>query len=169
MTTDNNTRREFLQTSIALKMLSRHAWDTVQMPINVCDYHYRSFVRQVVPEALKRTIAPLGMKSLGGGSAYKGRFVVEKVCTVEEALTYALSQPIASLVVGIDSMDVLKQDLGLARSFKPLAGEALDRLLAKVQPVAGDGRHERFKSTQFFDGPYHQQQHGLTPADIAGT
>jgi predicted aldo/keto reductase-like oxidoreductase len=154
---------------IHLKMLTRHAWDTAQMPINVCDYHYRSFVREVVPEALKRGIGPIGMKSLGGGSAHKGRFVVEKVCTVEEALTFALSQPIASLVVGIDSMDVLKQDLAIARSFKPLAGAALDRLLAKVQPVAGDGRHERFKSTQLFDGAYHRQQHGLTQTDIEGT
>jgi len=84
------------------------------MPINVCDYHYRSFVHQVVPEANKRQIAVIGMKSLGGGSDHKGRLVAEKVCTVEEARRYSLSQPIASLVVGIDSMDVLKQDIANA-------------------------------------------------------
>jgi predicted aldo/keto reductase-like oxidoreductase len=153
---------------IHLKMLARHAWDTVQMPINVCDEHYRSFVRQVVPEANQRGIGVIGMKSLGGGADHKGRFIVENVCTVEEARHYALSQPIASLVVGIDSMEVLKQDLATARSFKPLAGAELDRLLAKVKPVAGDGRHERFKSTQFFDGPYHQKQHGLTREQVEG-
>jgi predicted aldo/keto reductase-like oxidoreductase len=152
-----------------LKMLDRHPWDTVQMPINVCDYHYRSFARQVVPEANKRGIGVLGMKSLGGGAEHKGRLVAEKVCTVEEARTYALSQEIASLVVGIDSMEVLKQDLGVARKFKPLVGEELGRLLAKVKDVAGDGRHERFKSTQFFDGLYHQKQHGLTKEDVQGS
>jgi hypothetical protein len=72
-------------------------------------------------------------------------------------------------VVGIDSMEVLRQDLATARSFKPLTGERLEKLLAKVAPVAGDGRHERFKSTQFFDGPYHQKQHGLTKELIEGT
>jgi uncharacterized protein len=41
-----------------------------------------------------------------------------------------------------------------------------DKLLAQVKSVAGDGRHERFKSTQFFDGPYHRQQHGLTDKDV---
>ncbi len=153
---------------IHLKMLGQHSWDTVQMPINVCDYHYRSFVRQVMPEANQRGIGPIGMKSLGGGTAWKGRLVAEKVCTVEEAITYALSQPIASLVVGIDSMDVLKQDLAIARAFKPLTGERLNQLLAKVKPAAGDGRHERFKSTQFFDGPYHQKQHGLTREQVEG-
>jgi predicted aldo/keto reductase-like oxidoreductase len=154
---------------IHLKMLTRHAWDTVQMPINVCDYYYRSFARQVVPEANRLGIAPIGMKSLGGGSDHKGRLVAEKVCTVEEALTYALSQKIAALVVGIDSMEVLKQDLAIARAFRPPEGEALERLLAKVKDVAGDGRHERFKSTQFFDGPYHQKQHGLTRQQVEGT
>src|SRR6516165_8553585 len=87
---------------IHLKMLDVHKWDTVQMPINVCDYHYRSFARQVVPKANKKGVGVIGMKSLGGGSGGMGRLVTAGLCTVEEARTYALSQPIASLVVGID-------------------------------------------------------------------
>jgi predicted aldo/keto reductase-like oxidoreductase len=154
---------------IHLKMLDKHTWDTVQMPINVCDWHYRSFARQVVPEATKRGIAPIGMKSLGGGANHQGRLVSAKVCTVEQALTYSLSQPIAALVVGIDSIEVLQQDLAIARGFKPLTEEERDRLLAQVKDVAGDGRHERFKSTQFFDGIYHRKQHDLTEKDIQGT
>jgi predicted aldo/keto reductase-like oxidoreductase len=153
---------------IHLSMLPRHTWDTVQMPINVLDYHYRSFARRVVPEAVKREIGVIGMKSLGGGSNHRGRLVSEKVCTVEEALNYALSQQIASLVVGIDSMDVLKQDVAIARRFPSLDRDALQKLIARVRPVAGDGRHERFKSTQFFDGIYHRRQHGLTEKDVQG-
>jgi predicted aldo/keto reductase-like oxidoreductase len=153
---------------IHLKMLDKHKWDTVQMPINVCDWHYRSFVHQVVPEANKRGIAPIGMKSLGGGSDHKGRLAAAKICSVEEAITYSLSQEIASLVVGIDSMDVLEQDLKIARGFKKMADEEMKKLLARVKDVAGDGRHERFKSTQLFDGPYHQKQHGLSKEQVEG-
>jgi predicted aldo/keto reductase-like oxidoreductase len=153
---------------IHLKMLARHRWDTVQMPINVCDYFYRSFAHLVVPEVNQRGVAPIAMKSLGGGSDHKGRLVVAGVCTVEQARRYALSQPVASLVCGIDSMEVLKQDLAIARSFKALSGEELAALLAQVKPVAGDGRHERFKSTQLFDGIYHQKQHGLTKEQVEG-
>lgn len=146
---------------IHLKMIDKHKWDTVQMPINVCDPHYRSFIKEVVPEANKREIAVIGMKSLGGGAQGKGRLVSEKVCSVEEARRFALSQAIASLVVGIDSMEVLKQDIANARAFKPYTEAEMKTLLARVAPVAGDGRHERFKSTQVFDGPYHRVQHGL--------
>ena len=43
-------------------------------------------------------------------------------------------------------MDVLKKNVAIARNFKPIEGEELTKLLAKVKPHAGDGRHERFKS-----------------------
>jgi predicted aldo/keto reductase-like oxidoreductase len=153
---------------IHLSMLPRHEWDTVQFPVNVLDMHYRSFIRQVIPEAAKREIGVIGMKSLGGGSNHRGRFVAEKVCSPQEAITFSLSQRIASLVVGIDTMDVLKQNLAIARKFPMYTAKELEQLVARVRPVAGDGRHERFKSTQFFDGPYHQAQHGLTPKDVQG-
>jgi predicted aldo/keto reductase-like oxidoreductase len=114
---------------IHLGMLTRYnKWDTVQMPINICDYFYRSFQRLVVPEANKRGVAAIGMKSLGGGNDHKGRFVAAGVCTAAEARRYALGQDIASLVCGIDSMEVLKQDIGIARDFKRLSEEELDQL-----------------------------------------
>ena len=153
---------------IQLKMLGKHNWDATQLPINVCDHFYRSFSQDVVPEANQRGVGVIGMKSLGGGAYHKGRFIVNGVCTVEEALRFALSQPIASLVSGIDSMDVLKQNLAIVRKFKPLEGAEMAELLAKVKPMAGDGRHERFKSTQFFDGPYHQKQHEMTREQVEG-
>jgi uncharacterized protein len=154
---------------IHLKMLGKYdKWDTIQMPINVCDFHYRSFIKEVVPEANKRGMGCIGIKSLGGGAQHKGRFVVEKVCSAEDAIRYSLSQHISSQVVGIDSMEVLKQDIAIARSFTPMSDDDQKKLLARVVEVAGDGRHERFKSTQLFDGPYHQKQHGLTKEQVEG-
>ena len=150
---------------ILSRMLPLHTWDTCQMPINVLDHSYRSFRHDLVPELLARGIAPIGMKSLGGGNKEAGGvFVANNLCTPAEAIRYALSQPIASLVVGVDSMEVLMQDVRIARDFKPLAGAELDGLLARVRPVAGDGRYEGFKSTQVFDGPYHRVQHGFATA-----
>lgn len=146
---------------IHLKMLPVHKWDTVQCPINVCDHFYRSFAQQVIPAAEKQGTGVIGMKTLGGG---EGRFVKEGVCTAEEAHRFALSQRVAAIVVGMVSMDDLKKNVTTARAFKPLQGEELEGLLAKVKPHAGDGRHERFKSTIDFDGPYHRKQHGFDDA-----
>jgi uncharacterized protein len=52
---------------IFLKMLPLHTWDTVQLPVNVCDYWYRSSLHEVMPALAERGIGAIGMKSLGGG------------------------------------------------------------------------------------------------------
>jgi len=147
---------------IFLKMLPVHTWDTVQLPVNVCDYWYRSSIREVLPELKQRDIGAIGMKSLGGGNLTEGGTLISnKVCTPEEAMRYSLSQTIASLVVGVDSDKVLDQDLAVGRSFQPMTENEMQSLQDRVKPFATDGRFEWSKSTQNFDGPYHREQHGF--------
>ena len=148
---------------IFLKMLAIHnEWYTCQLPVNVCDYFYRSSIHEVMPELRKKNVAAIGMKSLGGGNMDSGgKIVAGGAATAEECLRFALSQEIATLVVGVDSMKVLMQDVAIARDFKPMPKDETDALLARVKTVAGDGRLEPSKSTQFYDGPYHRKQHGF--------
>ncbi|MFN7936685.1 MAG: aldo/keto reductase [Bryobacteraceae bacterium] len=144
---------------IHLKMLSKpHNWDTAQMPINVLDYSYRSFQNEVVPVCLKKNVGVIGMKGLAGGYP-QGRLLSHVKMTAEECYRYCLSLPITVQVVGINSMEHLKADIALARNFQPMTSQAKQQLLAKVKDVAGDGRHELFKSTKNFDGPHHRRQH----------
>jgi predicted aldo/keto reductase-like oxidoreductase len=146
---------------IHMRMLNKSdQWDTVQMPINVLDAHYRSFQKEVVPACLSRGVGVLGMKSLGGG-APRGNIPSRVKVSAQECRRYALSLPISSLVAGIMSMADLKQDVEIARNFKPMPDEEKETLLARLREEAGDGRHELFKSTQNFDGPYHRKQHGF--------
>lgn len=146
---------------IHLKMLNKpFEWDAAQMPINVMDAYYRSFQNEVVPVCVQKQVGVLGMKSLGGGHP-RGIIVSNTSITAPECMRYALSLPIASLVVGITSMEDLEQDLAVARDFKPMDEKEKQALLARAAPVAGDGRYERFKSTQAFDGSHHRRQHGF--------
>lgn len=147
---------------IFLKMLSLHTWDTCQLPVNVCDYFYRSSIHQVLPELRKRDIGAIGMKSLGGGNLETGgHMLTGGFATAEECIRFAIAQDVASVVLGIDSMQVLKQDVAIARNFRPFEQAELDDLLKRARPVAGDGRFEKFKSGQDYDGPYHRKQHGF--------
>ena len=146
---------------IHLKMLSKpHPWDTAQMPINILDFHYRSFQKEVLPVCLQKGVGVLGMKSLGGGHD-KGRIVANTGLTAQQCIRYSLSLPIASLVVGINSWRDVKQDLEIARSFKPMEESEKTRLLASIGQVATDGRYELFKSSSRHDGPHHRSQHGF--------
>ncbi len=144
---------------IHLKMLNKpYDWATAQMPINVMDYHFRSFQREVVPVCLSKDVGAIGMKSLGGG-ATQGRIPTETDITHEQCRRYSLSLPISSLVVGIVSMEELMAEIAIARDFEPMSDAQKEELLAAAAPFAGDGRHELFKSTQTYDGPHHREQH----------
>ena len=148
---------------IFLKMLGIHnGWSTCQLPVNVCDYFYRSSIHDVIPALKENGVAAIGMKSLGGGNMETGGKIVSAgAATAEECIRFALSQEIASLVVGIDSMKVLRQNVAIARDFRPMPKDESAALLARMKPLAGDGRLEPSKSTQLFDGPYHRKQHGF--------
>jgi uncharacterized protein len=142
---------------IHLKMLGKpFEWDSAQMPINVMDAHYRSFQTQVVPVCLEKKVGVLGMKGYGGqGNMAKAGL------TAAEAYRYSLSMPVTTQVVGLTSLDQLKEAVTLARSFTPLSAAEKSALLERVKDVAGDGRYELFKSTVTFDGVHHRKQHGF--------
>lgn len=147
--------------SIHVKMLNKpYDWATSQMPVNVLDAHYRSFQKEAIPVCLARDVGVIGMKSLGGGFP-KGEIPTKTAATYEECRRYALSLPVSTLVVGILSMDELMAEIKIGRDFKPMSDDSKAVLLSSVADVAGDGRHERFKSTQAFDGPHHRRQHGF--------
>jgi aryl-alcohol dehydrogenase-like predicted oxidoreductase len=119
---------------IHLKMLSKpYAWASAQMPVNICDWHYRSFVREVAPVCIKQGTAVLGMKSLGGSpDGQNGKIVKAGVASAEECLRYSLSQPVASLVVGIRNQRDLDQALRVGRGFKPMAEAEMTALRERV-------------------------------------
>ena len=143
---------------IHLAMLDKpYDWASSQMPINALDVHYRSFQKHVVPVCLHKQVGVIGMKGFGGGPG----FLAQAGLTAAEAYRYALSQPVASQVVGVTSMEQLQAIVKLARSFTPMSDAEQRALTDRVKDVAGDGRFELFKSTQMFDGPVHRKQHGF--------
>jgi uncharacterized protein len=141
---------------IHLKMLAHDfPFDTVQMPLNALDATFRSFEKQVLPEAKKRGIAVLGMKSLGGS----GEIAVNGGVSAEEGLRYAMSLPVATTISGMDSMAILEQNLRVARGFQPLGAEQMASIRERVRTLAADGRYELFKTTTKYDGKVGREQH----------
>ena len=137
-------------------------WSALQMPVTILDPNYhRSFIRQIIPEAKKRGIAVLGMKSVGG----RGQFVRYGKIPIEDCLRFSLSQDICCLVSGIDSVQVLEQNLRIVRNFQPMDDAEQKAVLERYRDLATDGRHEWYRTMQYFDGPYHREQHGFVAVD----
>ena len=143
---------------IHLKMLDTAAkhgfrFDTVQMPLNVMDAHFESFQKKVLPVLVKDDIGVLGMKPMGDP------FILQsKTVTPRECLQYSLSLPTSVVITGIDSMEVLHQDLEVLKTFKKLDPQQMAALLAQTAPVASAGKFELYKTTHHFDGTVQNPQ-----------
>src|SRR5690349_21535544 len=143
--------------SIHLAMLERgYPFDACQMPLSCFDATFRSFEKAVLPELARRGIAALGMKSLGG----KGEAVHRGVVTAEAAIRYAMSLPVTTTIAGMPNVDVLRQNLRIARGFKPLSAEEMRAIQERCAPYAADGRFELYKTSLKYDDAEARLAHG---------
>ncbi len=124
----------------------RFQFDSVQMPINVMDAHYRSFRHLVVPELVKRNIGVLGMKSMGDSVILKSKTVNGLEC-----LYYSLNQPTTVVITGIDKPEILDQAIKAARTYQKVSEAEIDAILAKTKNAAANGQWELFKTSNHFD------------------
>jgi aryl-alcohol dehydrogenase-like predicted oxidoreductase len=144
-----------------LAMLQRGAFDALQMPLNVFDAQFKSFEQQVLPEASKRGMAVLGMKSMCGTSDP----VKKGLIPAGEALRYAMSLPGVTVTIsGMDKIEHLHDNLKVAQDFKPMTAEELVAARKKAAPTAPDGRYELYKMTLKYDNPEARLAHGF-PVD----
>jgi predicted aldo/keto reductase-like oxidoreductase len=132
-----------------LEVAKEHGFrfDTVQMPVNCFDAHFRSFSRLVLPILAKERIGALCMKPIGSGDLLKA-----KVVTAPECLRFSLSMASDVVINGIETPDRLKQALEVVKNFKPLSEEELAALLKKTKDAALTGKYEKFKTGVQYDG-----------------
>ncbi len=138
-----------------LEIAAQHQFhfDTCQMPLNVMDYHFRSFAHQVVPKLVEQGIAVLGMKSMGSGIILRSNTV-----TPIECLHYALNLPTSVVITGMDTVERVDQAMEAVRTFHPLSKDELAKLVAKTKDAAMTGEFELFKTATRFDGTANNPQ-----------
>lgn len=119
-----------------------HAWDTVQMPLNILDAQYKSFEKAVLPVCREKGIGVLGMKSLAGQDA---RLPRDLKLDWELCRRYAMSLPVSTTICGMQSREELLGMVRIARDFKPLVAADIERLLGVARLPAQEGRIEEYK------------------------
>jgi predicted aldo/keto reductase-like oxidoreductase len=137
-------------------MTKSDVFETCQMPVNVCDPSFKSFILHVMPELLKRKLGILAMKTLGEGSFFKGmdqddsnksrtkKLIPDKL-TIKDALYFAWSLPVTTIITGADNAAMLKEKIDLAKSFKSIDDNQRHDLIKKVADIAITGKLEDYK------------------------
>lgn len=127
-------------------------WETVQMPINCVDPHYLSFLNNVLPEARRRGLGVLAMKSNAMGAiGQKG------IAKIEECLRFTLSQRPDTLVSGVETVAQLEQNVGIVKGFQAMSKEEQETLLSRTRKGETGTGVERYKRP--VDGALHVNEH----------
>jgi len=132
-------------------------FDAAQMPINVMDSNYHSFIKKVVPELQARNIALLAMKTLADGRFFPKKETLDGVIwetedpvvpnrlSIAEALNFVWSLPVSVLITGAENANLMKEKIEMAKSFTEISEADRNALIEKVADLA-DGKVEYFKN-----------------------
>jgi len=134
---------------VLMEAIKRFPFDTVLMAFNAADPHHLSF-RGLLDLAVEREMGIIGMKIPARGRLLKGytpppadqqrgtvKITRSGTLTIQEAMRYALSFPLSTVILGVDNLTQLEEDVAIARNFTPLTPRQLAQLEEKAGPVAG--------------------------------
>lgn len=135
------------QPEAMLKVMEEsNIFDTCQMPVNLADPNYSSFIKQVMPKLVEANIGVLAMKTLANGGFFGGSShgrhgdnpkIVPNLVSIAEAINFAWSLPVSVLITGANNPQQMKEKVDLANSFVGMNESQRQALIDRVADLAG--------------------------------
>lgn len=104
--------------------LNRFDFETVLMPLSSVDKLLNDFGDVIFPIAKKKNLGVIAMKVLSDG-----RFTA----FVPESLRYVFSLPISTAIVGMKTLEELKQNVEIAKKFIPMTELEMENFIEKTK------------------------------------
>ena len=111
-------------------LINRYPFDTVLMALNAADKHYNSFIENLLPTAVEKEMGIIGMKIPAKARIFENGGIL----TIKEAISYTLTLPVSTIIVGIGEISELEENIQIATKFTPLTEDELLALEDKVEP-----------------------------------
>lgn len=112
------------------EFLDRYPFDTVLLALNAADKYYKSFIDNLMPTAIEKGMGIMGMKIPARGRIFDMGGIID----MQEAMSYTLSLPVSSVIVGIDQIAELEENVQIAKEFVQLSAEEMLTIEEKAQP-----------------------------------
>ena len=111
-------------------LIERYPFDTVLMALNAADKHYNSFIEKLLPLAVGKNMGIIGMKIPARDRIFSHGGII----TMKEAMSYTLTLPVSTIIVGIDQIPELEENIRIAQEFLPLTEDEMLAIEDKVKP-----------------------------------
>jgi predicted aldo/keto reductase-like oxidoreductase len=116
--------------AIIRKCLDMFDFDTLLIPVNPSEPHYKSFIEGVLSLALKRQMGIIGMKAYCRGMALR----IPGIRSPEIFFRFAASQKVSTVVIGCDDVSQVEENARFASSFKAMTKAEENALIDLVSP-----------------------------------
>ena len=141
--------------------INRHPFDCILMSLNPADPHMWSFQEKLLPLAVEKQMGIIGMKVPSRGRLlsswnppsveaqkhmWEGSAIATRpgVMTMADAMNYALTKPVSTIIIGCDNIGQLEENVKIARNFTPLSHTQMAALDTAAEPVAKQSLFYRF-------------------------
>jgi len=121
-------------------LIERYPFDTALVALNAADKHYRSFIEGFLPTAVSKRIGIIGMKIPAKNRIFDNGGII----TMKEAMSYTLSLPVSTIIIGIREIAQLEENIQIAKEFVTLSADELLAIEQKTEP--------HYKHLMFFKG-----------------
>ena len=104
---------------LLIEALHRYPFDVVMTNFNYYDrFNFPRIEEELLPLLLRQQTGVVGMKAVGDGFLWRSAGI---------AFRYAWTLPIHVMVAGMNTIDLLEQDLAYAEAFQPMPDEERER------------------------------------------
>ena len=112
------------------ELVDRYPFDAVLMALNAADKHYNPYIEKLLPTAVEKNMGIIGMKIPARDRIFSHGGII----TMKEAMSYTMTLPVSTIIVGIDKITELEENVQIASEFEPLTAEEMLAIEDKVKP-----------------------------------
>ncbi len=103
--------------AVLTRAIKRFDFDTILMALNPSDPHFNSFLDDLLPTANEKNMGIIAMKVPARGRLFRPGGLT----SMKDSMSWVLTQPVSTLIVGCDSVAQLEENVENAANFYPLS------------------------------------------------
>jgi uncharacterized protein len=109
---------------VLIRGITRFDFDCILLALNPADPHRLSFQAKLLPLANEKKMGVIAMKIPARGALIRAG----GISSMKDAMSYVLTLPVSTVIVGCDDVEQLEENIEITRSFQPLSAADMARL-----------------------------------------